>query len=914
LKNSEQILHERLAAMHGEFLSGLDANMVLIKDYWSGIRFSTPDQERLTAMLDLAQRLVSDGGKFGHQQIATAARNLASFIQALLQNQMLLGDQHYRQVDLLIQLLKSSLRNPYQPDADLTHDQWRPAPRMPHLRGFKPLVLLLEEGEYGSRLLADKLREKGYATEVFKSYPDYRQAVEKRTPSLVITDRIFPDGRLTGKLAPEAIFRRNDHRVPMIFVAYDNDIQVHFDAIRSGCVHYCLTPVNDGKLVEMAEVLISGGPRDPYRVMIIDADRIMTGFYESILRDEGMQVSVIADPLRTIDSVRDYRPELILINLHLPSCTGLELTTVIRQREHLSGISIIFLSTEADFDRQLAAINTGGDDLLTVPVDPQLLITTINSRVERARTLNRINYDLLNALRELENQQNAMDQHAIISICNINGSLIYVNEKFCAISGYPRSEVLGRDYLFLRSDLHDEELYRRIWRTLLAGEVWQGEVCNRKKNGDLYWVNVTMVPFRDEEDRPYQFVSISSDITARIVAEQNMLKARDTAVTANQTKSDFLSKMSHELRTPLNAVMGFSQLLETNTGDDLTDQQRQYVREIRNAGTHLLNLINEVLDLSRIESNQLTVENITIPLALFLDECHALVMPMARDKNITVRKNYRHLADAAVHADPVRLKQVMVNLLSNAIKYNTPAGQVLIQANTQGDAKIVIEVVDTGEGMDASQLDSLFKPFTRLPQHKHEEGVGIGLALSKRLCELMGGSIGVSSKVGVGSRFWIALDRMTLQDLDDDAGARHAAAKPGGRLLDNLPLKLIYIEDNLANFKLVREILLSHPGLSLQHAETVPAGIELAVAQRPDIILMDLQLPGMDGYEGLRHLRTLQGMGSLPVIAISAFANEENIRLAISEGFDDYITKPIDIDGLLNSLNRVIERRNLYPP
>jgi CheY-like chemotaxis protein len=256
----------------------------------------------------------------------------------------------------------------------------------------------------------------------------------------------------------------------------------------------------------------------------------------------------------------------------------------------------------------------------------------------------------------------------------------------------------------------------------------------------------------------------------------------------------------------------------------------------------------------------------------------------------------------------------MVNLLSNAIKYNTPAGQVLIQANTIGDAKIIVEVVDTGEGMDESQLDSLFKPFTRLPQHKHEEGVGIGLALSKRLCELMGGSIGVNSKVGVGSRFWIKLDRMALQDLDDDTVVRHAAVKSVGRLLDNLPLNLIYIEDNLANFKLVREILLSHPGLSLQHAETAPAGIELAVTQRPDIILMDLQLPGMDGYEGLRHLRTLQGMGSLPVIAISAFANEENIRRALSEGFDDYITKPIDIDGLLNSLNRVIERRNLNLP
>ena len=898
--------------MHSDFLSGLDSSLAELRDSWSSIRFSSPDREKFLGMYNLAHRLVTEGGKFGHQQISSAAHNLTRFIQSLLQNQTALSDQHYRQVDLLIQLLKSTIRNRDHTSSDQTPAQWTPSRRISHLRGYKPLIILLEEQGYGSVQLAGIFREKGYEAEIYKSYTDYREAAGERRPALVITDRISPAGRLSGSLPPEANIWQNNHRIPLIFVAYENDIQTHLDAIRSGCVHYFQTPLNSNKLGEAADALISGRPRDPYRVMIIDPDRIMTGFYESILRDEGMQVSVIDEPFMTIESIKNYRPELILINLYQPHCSGLELTTIIRQREHLAGLSIIFLSTEADFDRQLAAINTGGDDLITVPIDPQLLITTINSRVERARTLNSINFDLLTALRELENQQNAMDQHAIINITNINGLIIYVNEKFCDISGYQRSEVLGLDYHFLRSHIHDDDMYRHIWRTLLNGEVWQGEICNRKKNGELYWVNVTMVPFMDEESRPYQFVSISSDITARIEAEQNMLKARDTAVNANQTKSDFLSKMSHELRTPLNAVMGFSQLLQSNSGEPLTDVQRQYVREIQNAGSHLLNLINEVLDLSRIESNQLTVENITIPLPMFLDECYSLVTPMAREKNISILKSYQHLAGAAVYADPVRLKQVMTNLLSNAIKYNNPAGSVLIQAQTTGNDKIIIEVMDTGEGMERSQIDILFKPFTRLPQHKHEEGVGIGLALSKRLCELMGGRIGVDSKIGTGSRFWIELDSAEISIARDETGKCTEICNSGDRYLDTLPFTLLYIEDNLANFKLVSEILQHRSKLTLLHAETVVSGIELAVMHRPDIILMDLQLPGMDGYEGLQRLRNTGGMGKTPVIAISAFANEEKIRRALSEGFDEYITKPIDINGFLQSINTVIERKQLH--
>jgi PAS domain S-box-containing protein len=912
MSEAEQILRERITALGREYVTQLDACVGNIRDIWSDIRFTDKSPEHIQAIYNIAHKLDTEGIKFGFLHISSAARNLVLFLHAVLHNDIRLEEQHHRQIDLLIQLLRSAVLSKQHAYQNKTLNRWKPSRQIPYLRGHKPLILILEEKDFGSGSISRAFNEKGYSVEVYNSFHESNDAIANKPPAVIITDRIFPDRIFTGLENREKFLLLKDRKIPVIFISHSDDIHSHLKAVRAGCEQYFSLPFSNHKLVEATDALISGTPRDPYRVMIVDADRIMTGFYASILRDVGMQVTIEHNPYNTIEMINKDRPELMLVNIHLQECSGLELTTIIRQKERYSGLSIIFLSTEADFDRQLAAINSGGDDLITVPVDPQLLITTINARVERARLLNKLNYDLVSTLRELENQHFALDQHAIVSITNINGTIIYVNDKFCDISGYTRSEVLGRDYTFLRSDQHDKALFQNLWKTILRGEVWQGEICNYKKNGEFFWLNVTIVPFLDEESRLYQFVSISSDITAKIEAEQNMLKARDAAVNANQTKSEFLSRMSHELRTPLNAVMGFSQLLETGHEKSLSDIQQQYVKEIQNAGSHLLNLINEVLDLSRIESDQLTAENITIPLSSFLDECHSLITPMAREKNISLLKNYGNSQNTAVFADPVRLKQVMVNLLSNAIKYNNPSGSVLIQTQLTGANKVIVEVIDTGEGIDDSQKDILFEPFTRLPQHKHEEGVGIGLALSKRLCELMGGKIGVDSKLGSGSRFWFELEQVEYSPVDAITGVRNEQVKSRKNYLELHPYTILYIEDNLANFRLISEILVNRQKIELLHAETALAGIELAGQRQPDIILMDLQLPGLDGFEGLKILRSIKGLAKIPVIAVSAFANEENILRAAEEGFEEYITKPINISGFMSAINSVIERNQLH--
>ncbi|MFQ5658881.1 MAG: ATP-binding protein [Gammaproteobacteria bacterium] len=754
----ENILQERLTVLCDEYSAQLEERISQIKEIWIVARFGPSDAEEIRVLKKITHHLATAGSSFGIIAVSDAARNLEQFLTSLLGREGVLTEGYTRQIDILLQTLESAVRNrdsTLQPRPK--RKRWDSFRHSPLLQGEEPLIAVLENNLSAIEEIATQLQQRGYRVNRYNNLQTLRQGLTQNVPAVIINGIRHTERKAETAISPPDTGNRNFGEIPLIVISDHDDIDSRLSAVRAGADCYFGPPLEMDRLIDKIGELTTGIPKDPYRIMIIDNDAVMTDFYSFILEQEGMTVAAVNDPLQALVNMHHSRPELILLNMDMEGCSGLELAAILRQQEKYAGISIIFLSTGTDFKQQLAAMNSGGDDFIVTPVDPEFLVGIINSRVSRARTLNTMNNNLAAALREIENQHFALDQHAIVSITNIDGAIIYVNDKFCDISGYSRSELIGKDHHILKSGIHDDCLYAGMWEAITAGTVWQGEICNRKKNGDFYWVNITIVPFMDEKNRPYQYVAINNDITSRILAEQKLKAAHDVAVSANQAKSDFLSKMSHELRTPLNAIMGFSQLLDSSDEHPIADIQKQYVKEIHNAGGHLLNLINEVLDLSRIEVNRLKVENIDIPLAAFMDECSSLVMPLAKQNNITIFKRYEVNHNLTVAADPFRLKQVMVNLLSNAIKYNKPAGTIVIRTHVDTEAEVTIEVIDSGNGIHRDQIDKLFQPFSRLPQHKNQEGVGIGLALSKRLVELMGGRIGVDSRFGAGARFWIKL-------------------------------------------------------------------------------------------------------------------------------------------------------------
>jgi signal transduction histidine kinase/ActR/RegA family two-component response regulator len=392
------------------------------------------------------------------------------------------------------------------------------------------------------------------------------------------------------------------------------------------------------------------------------------------------------------------------------------------------------------------------------------------------------------------------------------------------------------------------------------------------------------------------------------LANSELELAIGEARAANQAKSAFLSSMSHELRTPLNAILGFAQILAADNMPTTPEQKKEFSGHILKSGRHLLTLINEILDLAKVEAGAVTLSMEPVGLAEILAECRTMIEPLAAARGVRVL--FPDAPQVRVQADRTRLKQVLLNLLSNAVKYNREGGAVVVDCASAGPQRLRLSVQDTGMGMRPDQVAALFQPFNRLGQEGGpQEGTGIGLVVTRRLVELMKGQIGVTSSPGVGSVFWIELDTAAPAPApalvaENPAVAASAPAPAAGQ-----PHLVLYIEDNPANLRLVQEIVGFRSDLRLLSAPDGHFGLSLARGQRPEIILMDLNLPGMTGFEVLAELRRDPATSHIPVIALSANAMPREIERGLSAGFTRYLTKPIDIDKFNEAIDSVLTRR-----
>jgi PAS domain S-box-containing protein len=490
-----------------------------------------------------------------------------------------------------------------------------------------------------------------------------------------------------------------------------------------------------------------------------------------------------------------------------------------------------------------------------------------------------------------------------------SGIISDVNKQMEALTGCTRDELIGAPFKNYFTD--PERAEAGIRRVLSEKKVTDYELTAHARDGKETVVSYNATTFYDRDRKLQGVFAAARDVTERkrldqVLQDKNaeLESARFVAEKANLAKSDFLSSMSHELRTPLNAILGFAQLLEAGSPPP-TAAQIVRLHQIIKAGWYLLELINQILDLAVIESGKLSLSREPVSLIEVMRECQAMIEPQAQQRDIQLNFlpcDYSWFA----HADRTRVKQVLINLLSNAIKYNREHGTVAVECTASTPERIRISIKDSGEGLPPKMLAQLFQPFNRLGQESGaEEGTGIGLVVTKRLVEMMGGTIGVESTVGVGSEFWIELIRDVTPQL---AAGSTMPAELVPQAQGSAALRtLLYVEDNPANLMLVEQIIAGHPHIHMLSAHDGNLGIALARAHLPDVILMDINLPGISGYQALKILREDPLTAHIPVLAISANAMPRDIEKGLEAGFFRYLTKPIKVNEFMEALNMALE-------
>jgi PAS domain S-box-containing protein len=490
----------------------------------------------------------------------------------------------------------------------------------------------------------------------------------------------------------------------------------------------------------------------------------------------------------------------------------------------------------------------------------------------------------------------------VIFQTDAEGRWTFLNRAWSEVTDFPVEETLGKNFLEF---VHHEDRQRNeeLYASLIAGrkEYCRHEVRYKTRHGDFRWVEVYARLTLDPAGSVIGTSGTLNDVTDRKANEEELQAAKEEAERANRAKDEFLSRVSHELRTPMNTIIGFTQLLEL---DSCTPTQLENTGRILRAARHLLELLNEILDISRIESGRLSVELQAVGVHEAIQNALEMMRPLIDSKRIRLVQHNARAAGIRVLADRQKLMQVLLNLLSNAIKYNRQEGQVTLSYDEVATGHLRINVADTGMGIAPDRRGALFQPFQRLgAERSGVEGTGLGLALSKSLVELMNGSIGVDSRPGEGSTFWIELP------ISATVSVQETVNKPQTETVTHeKPFSVLYIEDNAENITLLERILGLRRGVRLIIATHGKLGLEMAREHMPDLILLDLHLPDMSGLSILRQLVKEVATASIPVVILSADALPGTRKQLLDAGADCYLTKPLDVKQFLTVLDSFLEQ------
>jgi PAS domain S-box-containing protein len=570
------------------------------------------------------------------------------------------------------------------------------------------------------------------------------------------------------------------------------------------------------------------------------------------------------------------------------------------EKQH-SAIANNWLSVHVQSGTKLSTILLWALPIISLLIFTILIFYRMNQRLKLEINAGRINEKKRIAIQQdLTAQKKAMDEHSLVSVTNTKGIITYANDKFCAISGYSREEIIGENHRILNSNCQPKSYWQQMFLDVSNGDVWNDEVCNKAKDGRLYWVDTTVVPIYNSVNSLDGYISILTDITHQKDTISHLAEAKKQAEVANESKNDFLANMSHEIRTPMNGVIGMTNLLLDTS---LNQEQQSFAKTVKYSAESLLIIINDILDFSKIEAGMLDLEPLEFDLSVLLHELGSSLSLQAHEKGLELICPANIISSQPLIADPGRIRQILNNLVGNAIKF-TERGEVsvscIVNEIAEQHTKLLFEITDTGIGLNDAQQSKLFERFSQADSSTTRRfgGTGLGLTISRQLVELMGGEIGVKSIEGKGSTFWFSISI---------PNAKETELKKNFNNLKNQ--KILVVDDNFTNRVLLGQLL-----NKWQAEYTLVESGDCALKELIDasrigspyhIAILDMQMPRMDGIELGKQIKAHNQLSSLRLVMLTSQGQRGDAEKLKKMGFNGYLNKPVDHSILYSTLLKV---------